>query len=107
MRKINGVNSRMLARVTGNSVRQEARACTTSYDIIKHIHTMRLRWLQQILCGDPNRMVFKAVEMQASMNMEGSILMDPPQHANMQDLVALAKDKVYWREHVVHANLRI
>ena len=37
--KINGANSRMLARVTGNSVRQEARAYTTSYDIIKHMHT--------------------------------------------------------------------
>ena len=91
MRKINGANSRMLAPVTGNSVRQEARACTTSYDIIKHIRVMSLRWLQQILCGDPNRMVFKAVEMQPRMNMEGTggILMDAPNHANMQELVAL------------------
>ena len=97
----------MLARVTGNSVRQEARAYTTSYDIIKHIRAMRLRWLQQILCGDPNRMVFKAVEMQAHMNNEGSILMDAPHHANLQELVALANDKAFWREHIVQANLRI
>ena len=93
MRKINGANSRMLARVTGNNVRQEARACTTSYDIIKHIRAMRLKWLQQILCGDPNRMVFKAVEMQSHLNTEGSILMDAPYHTNMQELVSLAKDK--------------
>ena len=107
MRKINGANSRMLARVTGNDVRQEARACTTSYDVIKHIRVMRLKLLQQILCGDQSRMVFKAVEMQSNLNMEGSILMDAPNHVNLQELVSMTKDKSFWREHIVHANLRV
>ena len=52
-------------------------------------------------------MVFKAVEMQARMNMKGGILMDAPNHANMQELVALEKDKAFWKEHTVQANLRI
>ena len=39
MRKLNGANSQMLSRITGQTVRQEARSCTTSHDIVKHIHT--------------------------------------------------------------------
>ena len=52
-------------------------------------------------------MVFKAVEMQSNLNMEGSILMDAPNHVNLQELVSMAKDKSFWREHIVHANLRV
>ena len=43
MRKLNGCNSQMLARITGRSVREEARPTTSSFDIIKTIRVRRLR----------------------------------------------------------------
>ena len=101
--QINSANSRILARVTDNDARQrqEARACTTNYDFIKHFRVMRLKWLQQILCGDPSRMVVKTVDNKSYvgtrvgwvsrlwrcnqiLNMEGSILLDTSKHANMR-----------------------
>ena len=41
-RRINGANSRMLARITGRSIQQEARPASTSLDIVKHIRKIRL-----------------------------------------------------------------
>ena len=43
MCKLNGANSLMLSRITGNDVRTEARASTSSFDIVKHIRVRRLR----------------------------------------------------------------
>ena len=40
IRRLNGANSQMLSRITGNSVQVEARRATTSHDIIKHIKTI-------------------------------------------------------------------
>lgn len=68
MHEINGVNSRMIPH---SDVRKETHDCTTSYDI------------------DPNRMVFKVVEIKSRVNMEGGILIDVPNHVNMQELVFL------------------
>ena len=43
MRKLNGCNSQMLARITGNEVWYEARSATSSCDLVKHIRVRRLR----------------------------------------------------------------
>ena len=56
MRKLNGCNSQMLARITGRNVREEARSTTSSFDIVKNIRVRRLRWLGQILRGDQDRL---------------------------------------------------
>ena len=42
-RKINGVNSKMVARITGRSITQEARASTYTLDLVKKIRHRRLR----------------------------------------------------------------
>ena len=97
MRKLNGCNSRMLARITGRSVRDEARSATASYDVVKHIRTRRLRWLGEILRGDQNRLLFHAMRAQHRMKSAGSMLMDAPQVDNFDDLIPLANDKVFWR----------
>ena len=63
---------------------------------------MRLKWLGDILRSDPDRMVFRAVEIESMhINNPGSILMDAPQYNNMHDLVVMATDEAFWKEHVL------
>ena len=50
---------------------------------------------------------FKAVEMQAHLNTKGNILMDAPNHVNIQELVSMTQDTTFWREYIVQANLII
>ena len=90
----------MLARITDNEVRVEARAATTSYDILLHVHRMLFRWLGNILRSDPNNQTFKAVEIQSIMNTPGNILQDTPPHTNFQDLIVKVNDKDFWKEHL-------
>ena len=100
MRTLNGANSQMLSRVTGKSVQQEARADTTSYDLLKHIRRMRIQWLGQILRSNSDNIVAQSVKVEMEMNSPGNILMDAPAHNNFHELVTLAIDKAFWREHV-------
>jgi len=97
MRKLNGCNSQMLSRVTGNDVRTEARPTTSSFDVVKHIRVRRLRWLGQILRGNQGRLLFKAMEAQHSMRNPGNLFMDAPPHTDLQDLVNQSYDKVFWK----------
>ena len=76
MRTLNGANSQMLSRVTGKSVQQEARADTTSYDLLKHIRRMRLNWLGQILRSNSDSIVAQSVKVQMEMNSPGNIRMN-------------------------------
>ena len=80
MRKLNGCNSQMLARITGRSVREEARSTTASFDLVKTIRIRRLRWLGQILRGDQTRLLFHTVVYQFHNKSSGNLFMDvPPQ----------------------------
>ena len=96
MRKLNGCNSQMLARITGNEVCYEARSATSSFDLVKHVRIRRLRWLGQILRGDQSRLLFKSIETQFAMNTPGNLLMDVPKNVSLDDLVTLSQDKSYW-----------
>ena len=49
MRKLRGVNSRLLSHITGRSYRDEARPSTTSFDLVRSIRIRRFRWLGHIL----------------------------------------------------------
>ena len=95
---INGANSRMLARITGNEVRVEARAATTSHDIVAHMRRMRMRWLGRILRGNQDNLTFKAIMAQIHMGGLGNLLMDAPPFVDLQDLVVKATDKALWTE---------
>ena len=99
-RQLNGANSLMLSRVTGNPVRQEARAATTSHDLLRHVRVMRLKWLAKILRGDQTSLVFCAAYTQYQMGSPVNLFMDAPQHNSFEDLVAKAADKAAWDEHV-------
>ena len=98
MHKLNGCNSQMLSRITGNDIRTEARSATSNFDIVKHdIRVRRLRWMVQILRGNQGRMFFKAMEAQHFMRIPGNLFMDtPPHHTDLQDLVNQSYDKVFW-----------
>ena len=101
MRKLNVANSQMLSRVTGKSVRDEARESTTSFDILKHIRKMRLKWLGDILRSDPDRMIYQCIHLQMHLNNPGSILMDAPSYQSMNELRVLATDEAFWNEHIL------
>ena len=97
MRRLNGCNSQMLARITGRDVQTEARSATSSFDLIKNIRTRRLKWLGQILRGDQTRILFKAIEQQHVAQDPGNLFMDTPNHVSLEDMIVLAKDKTYWK----------
>ena len=96
-RMINGANSRMLSRFTGNSIPQEARPNSTTFDLVKAVRKQRLKWLGCILRAYPNRLVHQALLAQYQSGMEGTLLMDAPPHNSFDDLVAQARDTMAWQ----------
>ena len=101
-KRINGANSVMLARITGNSIPQETRPTTTSLDLIRRIRMRRHRWVGHILRLGPDSMVYQALKIQSQMNVVGNLLMDVPPHLNFEDLTRQARDRARWRE-MTHA----
>ena len=97
MRKLNGCNSQMLVRITGRSVREEVRSTTSSFDLVKSVRVRRLRWLGQILRGDPTRLLFTTVVHQYHNRSSGDLFMDVPNHGNFDDLIFLTSDKIFWK----------
>ena len=85
----------MLARFTGQTQRQEARRATTSHDLVRHIRVMRLKWLGFIMRQVDVRLIKQAVHLQAEMNKQGNILMDAPNHRNLDELRVMATDEAF------------
>ena len=98
MRRINGVNSRMLASFTGKTIQQEARPLSTSLDLVLRLRKTRLRWLGNILCEGSEHITYQAVVAQYQRKDEGSLLMDAPPHTNFDDLVSMAGNYFYWNK---------
>ena len=82
----------MLSHFSGKSIPQEARPNTTSYDLVKAIRKQRLKWLGEILCAYPNRLVHQALLAQHQSGMEGILLHDAPPHSSFEDLISQAKN---------------
>ena len=57
---LNGANSRMVARITGRSAREEASRRTRTFDVVTWIRARRLQWVGHILRMDPTRLVHQA-----------------------------------------------
>ena len=90
----------MLARFTGQTQRHEARRATTSYDLVRHVRVMRLKWLGFIMRQVDVRLIRIAIDVQTSMNIKGNILMDAPKHNNLNELRMMVKDEAFWSEHI-------
>ena len=96
MTKLNGANSKMLARIMGTSIRAEARSTTSHFDLVKDVRTRRLKWAGDILRMDATRLLHKAIEAQLAMNVQGGLLMDAPQGMTLGELKQLATNKTIW-----------
>ena len=96
MRKINGANSKMLARFTGKSIPQEARATSSTFNLVRHIRVRRFKWLGHILRAGPDRLIYQAVEEQRRLGLPGNLLMDAPVHNSLMELAIRAKDRASW-----------
>ena len=98
MRQINGANSRMLSRLTGKSIPQEARATSCSFNLVSAIRRRRLKWLGDILRAGPERITYQAVCEQHNMDLPGNLTMDAPPHSTIEELVAKARDRGLWKK---------
>ena len=98
-RALNGANSRMVSKITGRTVREEATDGKT-YDVLASIRATRMRWLGKILQMKEERMVLRAVKMLYHNRKEGDILSDAPATDSWEELRELAKDKKAWNRQV-------
>lgn len=87
----------MLARFTDNSIPQEARAATTTFNLVKHIRIRRLKWMGHILRAGPDRITYQSVEEQRRLALPDNLLMDAPNHNSLAELAVRAKDRAAWR----------
>ena len=92
-----GANNIMLSRNTDNSIRIEARAATSSYNLVRHIRRRRFKWLGQILRLDTNRLLQQMIQVQYDNRTAGDLLMDAPQHQDFNNLIQQARDKRHWK----------
>ena len=101
LRMLNGANSQMLSRVTGRSVRDEARPNTTIYNLTLAIRKRRFRWLGDILrkYRGTDNILMHAVCIQDQTIKHGNLLIDSPRHESMDQLSQMAQDKAFWNEH--------
>ena len=54
---LNGANSRMVARITGQTIREESTIGTRTFDLVKWIRARRLKWVGHILRLDDSMMI--------------------------------------------------
>ena len=97
LRRLNGANSRMLARITGKSIQAEARATTTTFNLTLHLRRRRFMWLGKILRDDPSRLVFQMLKEQKQMGIPGDLFMDAPQHFSIDELRLLSMNNLEWK----------
>ena len=96
-RKINGVNSRMVSVMTGNTQKQESTEETCTFNLVRAIRARRLQWLGHILRLDEDRLLLKAVQHMYAHRSEGDLLMDAPKTANWLELRQWTQDRKKWR----------
>ena len=96
-RKLNGANAKMVARITGQTPKQEATTGTRTFDVVKRIRARRFKWLGEILRMDDERMVKKAVRVIFDNRQEGDLLMDVPDDMGWDELVGWVRDQSAWK----------
>ena len=87
----------MLCRMTKNTIPQEARPATCSFNLVKAIRKRRLKWVGEILCVGSTRITYQVIEEQHRMALPGNLLMDAPLHTALEELATIAKNRVQWK----------
>ena len=96
-RRMNGRNSRLLSRITGRSVHDEARSPT--FCIVQWAKWKRARWLGHLLREKELSLVLEAVYEEWGRGEKGTLLDSAPDHRSRAHLVALAgKEDGTWKE---------
>ena len=96
-RVLNGANSRVISRITGQSIREEATIGTRTFNLVKWIRARRLKWVVHILRIEDSRMLKQALQVIYDNRQEGDILMDVPKQKTWYELEELVKDILVWR----------
>ena len=104
MRQLNGANSKMLAHITDNTIPQEARPSSCSFNLVRSIRKRRMKWIGDILRAGPERITYQAVEEQRRLGLPGNILMDAPPHSTLEELATKARDLSLWKRLVASIN---
>ena len=95
-RKLNGINSRLLARVTGRTVRSEAGEPTLC--AVQWARVRRARWLGHILREDDLSLVKAAVIQSHQRGVVGTLIDEAPPFRSIAHLEAMASKKDGWWE---------
>ena len=94
-RRLNGTNARLLSKITGKSVHQEARSphfCAVQWARVK-----RAKWLGHILREDELSLVKAAVLQSYARGEVGTLMDEAPPHRDINHLCALAaKPNNFW-----------
>ena len=96
--KLNGVNSRSLALITGTSVHHQAKY--PYWDIIHWIRSLRLKYLGRALQLPQTSILHAAVEQQYRAGRHGGLCQDAPPHRGWEHLRQLGRDKQKWKDMV-------
>ena len=94
---INGVNSRLVSRITGNTIHEEVNKWTRTFDVVAWIRARRLQWAGHILRIHPYWLVHKAAHYIYKNRKEGDLLMDVPVTNSWRSLLMMAKERDKWR----------
>ena len=91
----------MVARITDNSVAQEARPLTCSLDLVEKIRQRRLRWLGHLLRADENTITLHALQAQYEMyNRAVNLFLDFLKFIDLDQLSDLSQDRGTWSARV-------
>ena len=100
MKALNGANSKMLARITGETVQSQARSATARFDVVKNVRKRRLIWLGKLLRqSQQDRLIHDALKAQyaeLASGIKGTLWMDTPPHDHLDELTMMATQKTYW-----------
>ena len=99
---LNGVNSRLVSRITNRSPHEEVRVKTQTFDIVRWIRVRRLKWVghMHILRMVPERMVNQSLRHIAENTTDGDLLMAVPPAMTWTELQALVTNRDGWRQRV-------
>jgi hypothetical protein len=95
---INGVNARLISRITGKTAHEEASPKLRTFDVLKAIRKRKHQWLGHILRMDNKRLVKHTVRLQYESGDTSNMLADAPPTVNFAQLEKIAANRKIWKK---------